>query len=79
MAARSHSEKNLYGNIHQFLHQLANFDDQNVQLGAFHGAESIRKSFNMTWGEDHAKFKMAAIFTLANSIFIHIFIYKWHR
>ena len=63
-----------------FLHQLANFDDQNVQLGFFQGTELIGKGFNMTWSEDHAKFKLiAAIFTSTNSIFIHIFIYNWHR
>ena len=61
------------------LHQLANFDDQNVQLEVFQGAESIGKGFNMTWSEDHAKFKTAAIFISTNSIFIHNFIYNWHR
>ena len=69
--------KKLYCNI--FLHQLANFNDQNIQLGVFQVAESNGKGFNMTWSEDPAKFKMAAIFTSANSIFIHIFIYNWHR
>ena len=31
----------------------------------------MSSSFNMTWSKDHAKFKMAAIFTWANLIFIH--------
>ena len=37
----------------------------------FQGAESIGKGFNMTWSKDHAKFKMAAIFTRENYIFNH--------
>ena len=45
----------------------------------FQGAESILKGFNMTWDKDHAKFKMAAMFTLANFIFINILINNWHR
>ena len=61
------------------LHQLANFDDQNVQLGVFQDAKSIGKGFKKTGSEDHTKYRMAAIFTSANSIFIHILIYNWHR
>ena len=68
MAARSHSEKPICQYV---LNQLVNFDDQNVQWEGFQGAESIGKGFNITWSKDHAKFKMAAIFTWANYIFIH--------
>ena len=68
MAARSHSEKPICRYV---LHQLANFDDQNVRWGTFQGADSNGKGFNMTLSKDPAKFKMAAIFTLATYIFIH--------
>ena len=45
MAARSHSEKPICRYV---LHQLANFDDQNVRWGTFQGADSNGKGFNMT-------------------------------